>query len=252
MHTVRVITVDSRRFALPSPRQMLATDPRIRVVGEASTVRQALSQVTVHHPDVVVISDGLPGLRGLILAATLNRVKSGIGVVLIVSQSDVVVTVDAIRSGVAGIVEEGSSAQELAETVLAASHNATPLLDAAMHSTEILRRLVIESSSPEEDGAAALGFGPNLTPRLVGILDGVVMGMTNREIARCEGLSEQTVSNYVSTTIAALNARGRIGVLREAVFHGWVAEIQRDQNTLNRATRMEGVQSAAYLAEPIV
>ena len=71
MTPLRVLIVDDEAFARQRLRRLLTEESDIEVVGEASNGREAISMITTHNPDVVLLDvqmprvDGFGVLRGL-------------------------------------------------------------------------------------------------------------------------------------------------------------------------------------------
>ena len=66
--TVRVVVADDDEDMRVLMRSMLGLDPRIHIVGEASDGDEALARFDELRPDVLVLDERMPGLRGLEVA----------------------------------------------------------------------------------------------------------------------------------------------------------------------------------------
>jgi DNA-binding NarL/FixJ family response regulator len=73
---------DSWRF-LGSAEHFLATEPDVEVVGCASSGREALDQVPLLRPDVVLMDVAMPHMNGLLAGRLLKAMPHGPRVVLL-------------------------------------------------------------------------------------------------------------------------------------------------------------------------
>ncbi len=62
----------------------------------------------------------------------------------------------------------------------------------------------------------------DVSQRELEVLDCLVMGRSNKEIAAMLFISEQTVKNHITAVLRKLEVSDRVAALRYAVTHGWV------------------------------
>jgi YesN/AraC family two-component response regulator len=74
---IRVLLADDEVMVRTGVRAILAADPDIEVVAEASDGREALDLARAHRPDVALLDIRMPVLDGLGTAAELRRVVPG-------------------------------------------------------------------------------------------------------------------------------------------------------------------------------
>jgi two-component system response regulator DesR len=187
------------RFALTA---LLEQREGIQVVGSVGGSLDAVEFAEIHRPDVVIISfDGadngaitiaekitsLPGCRSLLLAAAFTR--------SVVRQ--------AFIGGIDGMVQRNVPPNRFFE---------------AIH-----RVYQGERVFDAELTVAALGNeGCPLTSRELSVLEHLSRGDTVPEIAGQLHLSEGTVRNYLSFTVAKLGARNRIDAVGIARDSHWI------------------------------
>ncbi|MGH2557623.1 MAG: response regulator [Thermomicrobiales bacterium] len=223
MQTARILVVDRERAGCRALRRTLKTDPRLDVVAEACSVREALGLISELSPDALVVADWLPGLRGLTLSSTLRRERREIGTVVLAERLDLEGWVASVEAGASGLIWRRTPDADVLQTVVAVAQGTNLVHARAMADPAIMARLLTDVRAGYADGAAANRYDPGVSARLLGVLDGVVMGMTNREIGTGEGLAEQTIKHHVSALMRAFGARDRIGILRQALLRGWAS-----------------------------
>ena len=65
MTHIRTLVVDDNITFLTSVTQLIASYPEFQVVGEAPSATEALRQIALLHPDLVLIDMVMPGMSGL-------------------------------------------------------------------------------------------------------------------------------------------------------------------------------------------
>ena len=76
MAKIRILIVDDSRAFLKSASQLIARHQDFQLVGQASSVNEALAQIHLLHPDLVLMDMVMPGLSGL-EATRLIKAKTG-------------------------------------------------------------------------------------------------------------------------------------------------------------------------------
>ena len=213
----RVVIADDQHLVRAGFRMILAAQPGIEVVGEATTGAEAFDAATETIPDVVLMDIRMPGMDGIeatrhILADERSRAVR----VLILTTFDLDEYVyDALRAGASGFLLKDVTAERLfdAVRVIAAGD--------ALLAPGITRRLISEFAAqrPAPEAPAALGA---LTPRETQVLRLVAEGLSNQEIAGRMVVSEETVKTHVSRVLAKLGLRDRTQAVVAAYESGLV------------------------------
>ena len=191
-------------------RTLLIVTGQVTIVGEVGLGSDSLVQATGYRPDVVllhVVTLGPDALNGL-------RILAGHAPVLMLVNDDSPEVVEqALRGGATGYLVNGQySPDELIAAVLATAQGQPRLSPAAV-------RALVDRLRNSEEYAAQLPSS-RLSRREAEIVEQLVRGHTNAEIARALGISEKTVKNHVNHVYAKLHTRNRA----ETVAHWLRAE----------------------------
>jgi DNA-binding NarL/FixJ family response regulator len=176
-------------------------------VDEAATLGEVVTAGSrSERPDLLVIELGLPGLEGF---DGLRRLRQQLGAVPIVVIGPAVgrrAILQAIESGAHGFVPETTSVEVAAEALkLVLSGNVyVPATVLATGEPEPAERPVANDGRPAQSADLA-----SLTPRQREVLDLLVRGHSNREIAAHLGVAQGTVRIHVAAILRALNVRNR-------------------------------------------
>jgi len=198
---LRILLVDDHEVVRLGVRALLEHQPGMKVVGEATTVREAISQVEHLAPDVVVLDVRLPGGDGLDACRQIKARRPDTRIIILTSFPDDEVLYDAIAAGADGYVLKQIGSDELIRALQRVGQGES-LLDPSLTARVFAK--VREARQQERAHAFA-----DLTEQEMQILAHVAEGETNREIGLALQLSEKTVRNYFSIILGKLNLTSR-------------------------------------------
>ena len=218
--TIKVVVVDDHPFFRQGVRDVLNAEPDIEVIGESGDGYIALDMIKELKPDVVLLDVNLPKLNGLQITQALKRARSDVNVIILTAYDDEEQIYRAIRLGASAYFAKDVDPTHLLDTVRAVAvgyyvignRRMTPS-QAEHWLLELYRRYGI---TPEDTT-----FSP-LTNREMEILELIIEGLSNKEIALRLSISQQTVKNHVTSILAKLNLSDRTQAAIYALRHGWV------------------------------
>lgn len=191
-----LMIVDDHPLMRRGVRQLLALDPRLEVIAEASNGTDALAEARHQEPDIILLDLNMKGMSGLdTLKALRHEGISSRILVLTVSdaRSDIFAMVDA---GADGYLLKDSEPEILLAHILQASRGekvfsegVTRYLANRQHSADPLRQL---------------------TERERDVLQEVARGLSNKEIAAILHISEETVKVHIRNLLRKLDVRSRV------------------------------------------
>jgi two-component system response regulator DevR len=199
MNGVRVFLLDDHEIVRRGIREMVADAGDLEVVGEASTVAEALRRIPASAPDVAVLDARLEDGSGVEVCRQVRSAHPEIGCLILTSYDDDDALFSAIMAGAAGYLLKQIKGTDLVGAIRAIAAGRS-LLDPAV-TQRVLARL--RDGSAQDPKLATLGT------REREILGLVAEGLTNRQIASRVHLSEKTVKNYVSSILLKLGLTSR-------------------------------------------
>jgi len=182
---------------------LLDEEDDLTVVGQASSVAEALIAVPAVRPDVAVLDMRLPDGNGVELCRELRSRLPELNCLMLTSDTDEQAMIDAILAGAGGYVIKDIKSMELVAAVRTVGSGRS-LLDARATSA-LMNRLRTGAGQPVHPLGA-------LTDRERGVLDLIGQGLTNREIGERMALSEATVKRHVSQLLSKLGMHRRTQV----------------------------------------
>jgi len=192
----RVFLVDDHEIVRRGVADLINAEADLTVVGEASTVKQALSRIAATTPDVAVLDVRLPDGSGIDLCRDIRSAYPEVACLMLTAYDDDEASYTAVLAGAAGYVLKDIRGQGLLESIRRVAGGET-LVDPAV------TKRVVERATTGPDAAADLSL------RERQVLDQIAAGLTNRQIAEHLGLAEKTVKNYVSGLLAKLGMERR-------------------------------------------
>jgi two-component system response regulator DevR len=208
---LRILLVDDHEVVRVGVRALIERQAGMEVVGEASTVREAVNQAQQLAPDVVVLDVRLPGGSGLEACRQIKAHQPETKIIMLTSFPDDEVLFDAIAYGADGYVLKEIGSDELIRALERIGRGES-LLDPALVGQIFAK--VREVRRQERAHAFA-----SLSEQEMQILALLTEGQTNREIGAALHLSEKTVRNYVSEILSKLDLTSRAHAAAYAARH---------------------------------
>ena len=211
MHPIRLLVVDDHTLFRRGLVALLAEDGRFFVAGEAADAGEALRRAAEIQPDVILLDNHLPGVRGVDAVQTLKDVAPAARVLMLTVSEDEADLVHALRAGAQGYLLKTVDSDVLAQAIV------QTMAGDSIVSPEMTGKLVAAfrsaSSQPADAVREAVGATEpidTLSPREREILVHISRGASNKEIARALDIAETTVKIHVQHILRKLNLSSRV------------------------------------------
>ncbi len=210
---MRIMIVDDHEIVREGVRVSLSRDPRVEVVGEAASGKEALRCVRRCLPDIALVDLRLPDMRGEELCRELTRDFPDTSVIILSTYLSEETVRGALDAGAAGYVTKAAGLTELMATIervvggeSAAGTAAGPQIVKQLH------ELVSDRMA-----------GVTPTPQQERVLELAAQGFTNHEIGDRLFISESTVRFHVQKLKAKFAARTKTELIAKAIRTGFIA-----------------------------
>jgi DNA-binding NarL/FixJ family response regulator len=198
--------VDDHAVVRAGIRLLLESQPGVSVVAEASSAEEALEVSLDRDPDVIVTDLSMEGLRGAaVVQAFAGRFPNARILVLSMVDSPVDIR-QAIDAGASGYMLKGAAAAELPDAI-------ARILNGERYVQPALGAMLATKSADPSTHADPIAA---LTDRERGVLDLLVLGHTNVEIAALLFLSPRTVETHRASILRKLGVKSRADLVRFA------------------------------------
>ena len=213
MASIRVFITDDHAIVRKGIRALLATEPDIEVVGEASNGAEAVRQAQTLRPDVILMDLVMPEMDGIEATRAITADQTGARVLVLTSFAADDKVFPAIKAGALGYLLKDSGPTELVQAIHQV-HRGEPSLDPS-----IARKVLDELMHPQK---APPTVDP-LTEREVDVLRLIAQGHSNKEIAEKLVVAEMTVRKHVSNILGKLHLASRTQAALYALKEGIVS-----------------------------
>ena len=199
---IRVLSVDDHLLLREGVAALLAGQPDLMLVAEASNGREAIDQFRRHRPDVTLMDLQMPEMDGVdAMSAICQEFPSARIIVLTTYVGDALV-LRALKAGARAYLLKSLLRKELLETIR--------LVHAGQK--RIVPVVAAELAEHATDDA--------LTPREVDVLRLIAGGNANKAIASELAITEETVKGHVKNILAKLAANDRTHAVTIALKRG--------------------------------
>ncbi|MEJ6000294.1 response regulator [Paucibacter soli] len=212
---IRVMVVDDHSLFRRGLTALLAHEEGLDVVGEASDGSEALRHVAALRPDVMLLDNHMPGVRGVDLLPGLLEAAPETRFIMLTVSEDEDDLAAALRAGAVGYLLKTIDGQELAAAIRRAVCGESVVSPEMTH--KLVRAFKASVAAPTA-GAAASGQAERdaalatLSPREQDILREIARGASNKEIARALDIAETTVKIHVQHILRKLDLSSRVQV----------------------------------------
>jgi DNA-binding NarL/FixJ family response regulator len=211
---IRVLVVDDHDLFRAGLASLLATQPDIEVVAQASGGRMGIRLADELRPDVVIMDLRMPDVEGpAATRAILEQHPSTRVLVLTVATDDRDVEA-ALEAGACGFIAKDTPVGGVAVAVRAAAQGVAWLSPRAAEL--VLGQVRQRAADPEFD----VGPEEHLSARELDVLRLIARGMENADIAETLAISPRTAKNHVSNILAKLGMPSRVQAAIYAVRRG--------------------------------
>ena len=202
---INVLIADDHPIFRSGLRALIEAESGVRITGEAADGEQAVALTRKLKPDVLLLDLVMPKLSGL---EVLRELSAGPplptrSVILTAAIADEQIT-EALRLGARGVVLKDASTQLLVKSIRCVV--AGEFWIGRGNVQGLIQALQMAHSTPPEDPVKRFG----LTARELEVINTIVEGYSNKEIAHRFSISEQTVKHHLSSIFDKIGVSNRL------------------------------------------
>lgn len=208
---VRLLIVDDHDVVRQGMRGLLAPHPGWKIVGEASSGREAICLAQQLRPDIVILDITLPEINGFDVCRQIRKRHTEVEVLVVTMHDSERVFREALDAGARGYIVKTDAVRHLVSAVAALSMH-TPFFPSAI--AQLLFEEYLRADRQPKRGYTRRG---KLTTREREIVQQVAEGKTNREIGSLLGISTRTVEKHRANVMEQLGLRSSSELVRYAI-----------------------------------
>ena len=203
---IAVMLVDDHLLVRRGFRRMLEDDSGIRVVAEAGDGQEAIDTALRERPDVVVMDFALPSMNGAVATRKIVTAAPEIAVLILSMHPEPAYVHSCLEAGARGYLLKNAMDLELVEAVK----------NVAAGQTVLDPRLALSPAEPNERT-------PTLSARELEVLQLIVAGKSNKDIAALLNLSANTVAVHRANIMQTLDIHKTAELVVYAIRNGLVS-----------------------------
>ncbi len=211
MATIRLLVADDHEVIRRGVRSLLGTQPGWEVSGEAATGREAVEKAKQLKPDLVVLDITMPELDGLEATRQILEAVPKTKVLILTMHESEQVMSEVLKAGALGYVLKSDAADNLVPAVKALIHG-KPFFTSSV-SKMMLKGYLKHSTRSTEDSSSE----KQLSPRERLIVQLLVEGRKNKEIATALSISIRTAESHRANIMRKLGLHSIVDLVRYAI-----------------------------------
>jgi DNA-binding NarL/FixJ family response regulator len=219
MEALRILLVDDHVLFRKGVASLLAARQDIEVVGEAGDGLEAVARARETLPDVILMDVSMPRCSGLEATQIIKQEMPHVHIVMLTVSDDDRALFAAIKNGAEGYLLKSLEPQQLFDKLEGVRHG-----EAALSGT-LAAKILQEFRQPDKSLAQPAEAVDALTPREVEVLELVVEGASNKEIAARLGIQENTVKIHLRNILEKLHLQNRLQAAVYAVRQRLVKDV---------------------------
>jgi RNA polymerase sigma factor (sigma-70 family) len=210
--SISVFLADDHAVVRDGLRLLLGIHGDIEVVGDAANGREAVAKVAQMCPDIVILDIAMPELNGLEAAQQIRDLCPSTQVIILSMYSASEHVFRALEAGARGYLLKESAGTEVADAVRS-------VYNGRLYLSPTIADLVVDDYLQQQNRESRSPLS-RLSPREREVLQLVVEGKTNAEVAEILAFSVKTVETYRSRIMRKLGLSDLPSLVKFAIQHG--------------------------------
>jgi two-component system response regulator NreC len=216
MRKTRILLADDHKLMRSGLKALIEQQADLTVVGEADDGRQAVALAASLKPDLLVMDIGMPNLNGIEAALQITQANPATAIVILSMHSDESYVLRSLKAGAKGYLLKDSAESDLIRAVHAVAGGKSFFSPA-------VSKVLLDDYVRKLQRSGAEDAYDLLTPREREILQLIVEGKSNKDVANLLNLSVYTVETHRSNIMEKLNLRGIPELILYAVRKGIIS-----------------------------
>lgn len=210
MKPISVLVVDDHTLFRRGLIALLKQEEGVVVLGEAADASEALSAALTLQPDLILLDNHMPGMRGVALLPELRRKVPGTRVLMLTVSEDEQDLGEALRNGAQGYLLKTVDGEDLAAALIRTMRGESVVSPEMSHKLLNAFRNSATAVAPAARADSDRVEPLPLSPRELEILRELTRGSSNKEIARQLSIAEPTVKIHVQHILRKLGVSSRV------------------------------------------
>jgi len=185
---IKILVVDDHTIVRQGICRELQTIENFEIVGEAEGGHKALTIISEHCPDIVIMDISMPGLNGIETTKQIMEINSNIKIIALSMHSEKIYVMGMLNSGASAYLLKTCAFKELLRSI-------NIVLSGETYLCSEIAKLITNGSLNSIHGKKSKSMSI-LTPRETEILQLIAEGYLTKNIAKKLKISIKTVDNH--------------------------------------------------------
>jgi two-component system nitrate/nitrite response regulator NarL len=222
---IQLLVVDDHPLFRRGLIALLSQDDRFEIVGEAGDVGEALRVLAKTQPDLLLLDNHLPGVKGVDAIASLKSERPNLRILMLTVSEDEEDLSKALQSGADGYLLKTSESDQLCDALVKV-HEGHSVISPSMLNKLVSTMRLPANSTADAAGimslskVAAIQSLDKLSPREKDIFLLIAKSLSNKLIARDLDIAETTVKIHIQHIFKKLDLKSRVQIAVFAATHG--------------------------------
>ena len=213
---IRIVVVEDHSLFREGLRLILNGEESFEIVGEAANGLQAIDVISGLKPDVVLLDITMPEVSGIEVIPIIKQKSPGTKALMLTASMDETKIFKSLKAGARGYLTKNTTVLELIKAIKVVNKGQLWIerkLFARYFNGDIAADIGREGRQEKTKW--------ELTPREQDVLNLLIKGFTNKEIANDLFISEKTVKSHLNKIFKKLNVSQRLGAILTAIKLGF-------------------------------
>lgn len=221
MRLIKVLITEDKRLIGEGFKFIIESDEEINVVGLALNGYEALEMCKIHKPDLVLMDLKMPCCDGIEGTKLIKSFSANIKVLVLTTFDDDEMVSAALKNGADGYILKDINAEKLISTIKGTVEGLNVIDE------NVYQNIVNKFNQPDNQKPEYA-----LTDREIKLIELVVYGKSNKEIAANLNITEGRVKNIITSILSKLGLSDRTSLAVYAVKNKYINKRFESDNVL--------------------
>jgi DNA-binding NarL/FixJ family response regulator len=200
-YRIKVVIIEDDGTIRQGYHYLIDNDEACKVVNSYSSAEEALKQISLDDPDVVLLDIGLPGMNGIETIPKIKKIVPDVQIIMLTVFESENYLFEALSNGASGFITKNTEAEKIIESIVEVMDGGGPM-------SMKIARMVIASFQKNQDSP--------LSKRETQILEQIAEGKSKGRIAAELFIDLETVKSHVKNIYSKLNVHSRADAITAA------------------------------------
>ncbi|WP_026664177.1 response regulator transcription factor [Butyrivibrio sp. FC2001] len=227
---IKILIADDQELMRQSLKMILGGVEDFEVTGAVSNGTDVIRSIRENKPDVILMDVRMPKMDGVVCTKIIKENEPDIKIIILTTFDDDEYVFNAIKNGASGYLLKGVSFEELIEAIRKV-HSGMAIMndDITNKVLKLFSEMAKSKDSVEVDEQSINEIKENEWA----IIEGIVEGLSNKEIATKLNFSEGTIRNNLSNILNKLGLKNRTQLAIWAVQSDAMSRMNNKNNERN-------------------